>query len=136
MCLSISQKSEGPCCTIIHPPPPHMYGLLWCAFKSMPRESMLPKQMKRAKANQKLVICRMSQRHGGSSVLSQSSRSPPCLQGLPPPPLVSLSYMLPVLGTGSQEGSIGTVAPPGNQLYTGSEAFIFCAEALNGFDIP
>lgn len=38
--------------------------------------------------------------------------------------LVSLSYMLPLLGTGSQEGSIGMVAPPGNQLYTGSEAFI------------
>lgn len=37
--------------------------------------------------------------------------------------LVSLSYMLPLLGTGSQDGSIGMVAPPGNQLYTGSEAF-------------
>lgn len=47
---------------------------------------MFPKQMKRAKANQKLVICRMSQRHRGSSVLSPSSCSPPRLQGLFPPP--------------------------------------------------
>lgn len=64
------------------PLPPRMYSLLWCAFKSMPRESVFPKQMKRAKANQKLVICRMSQRHRRSSVLSQSSCSPPCLRGL------------------------------------------------------
>lgn len=129
--------TEGPCCIIMCPPPFCMYSLLWCAFKSMPRESMFPKQMKRAKANQKLVICRMSQRHCGSSVLSQSSCFPPCLRGLFFfPPLVSLSYMLPELGTGSQEGSIGMVAPLGNQLYTGYEAFIFCTEALNGFDIP
>ena len=38
--------------------------------------------------------------------------------------LVSLSYILPLLGTGSQEGSIGMVAPHGNQLFTASEAFI------------
>lgn len=81
--LSISQKSEGPCCIIMRlQGPPRMYSLLWCAFKSMPRESMFPKQMKRVKANQKLVICRMSQRHRSSSILSQSSCSPPCLQGL------------------------------------------------------
>lgn len=42
--------------------------------------------------------------------------------------LVSLSYILPLLGTGSQEGSIGMVAPHGNQLYTGSKAFISVLE--------
>lgn len=38
-----------------------------------------------------------------------------------PPSLVSPSYMQPALGTGSQEGSIGTLSPPRNQLYSLSE---------------
>ena len=42
-----------------------------------------------------------------------------------------------LLGTGSQEGLIGMVAPHGNQLSTGSESLHhLCAAALNGFDIP
>lgn len=59
-------------------------------------------------------------RHNGFSVLSQPSRSP-CLQGFF---LSFLLYMLPLQGTGSQEGSMGMVAPLANQLYTWSEAFI------------
>lgn len=97
-----------------------VYNLHCCVLKRMPCECMFPKQMKRAKANQKHVISWMLWRHNGFSVLSQSSCSP-CLQGFLFF-LVSLSYMLPLLGTGSQDGSIGMVAPPGNQLYTGSEA--------------
>lgn len=38
--------------------------------------------------------------------------------------------------TGSRAGSVGTVAPPGNQLSTGIRGRGFRSEALNGFDIP
>lgn len=59
-------------------------------------------------------------RHNGFSVLSQPSCSP-CPQGFF---LSFLSHMLPLQGTGSQEGSMGMVAPFTNQLYTRSKAFI------------
>lgn len=96
---------------------------LACFIKWLPSECMFPKQMKRLKANQKLVISWMFWRRKGFSDLMQSSWSP-CLQGF----FLSLSYILPLLGTGSQVGSIGMVAPHGNQLYTGSEAFISVLE--------
>lgn len=75
------------------------------------------------KADQKLVILWMFWLDG-FYVLSQSSWSA-MSPGLF---LVSSSYILPLLGTESQEGSIGMVAPHGNQLYTGSEAFISVLE--------
>lgn len=40
----------------------------------------------------------------------------------------SCLFIILLLGTGSQEGSIGMAAPHGNQLYTGSEAFILVLE--------
>lgn len=77
---------------------------------------------KEQKQNQKLVICRaLLLCPPWVAVFSHVSGDFFFLLFFFPPSLVSPSYMQPALGMGSQEGSIGTLPPPGNQLYSLSE---------------
>lgn len=110
-----------------------VYNLHCCVLKRMPCECMFPKQMKRAKANQKHVISWMLWRHNGFSVLSQSSCSP-CLQGF----FFSCLFIIHAATAGDRESRRfnrdgGTSRKP---IIHGIWSLHFCAEALNGFDIP